>query len=364
MTRLERNIAAAPLCMNQVSDFGVRSSASNGTARRNARTKGFGVSTTCTIRDPHLRYLFYRPACPIDCQLSSRHRPGEDTALLRYAHRGASCPLTVGTGSSRANRYGEPKMARIDNYLRPSDLPLMRSIKVVLPARKARPAGGQAHRIRRGVRTLEGKDIHASTSSAGTSLTAAMMFERRRNGANSRSCAAESPRRLTWRRRRVAGIVRGRFRSNGRDVVSVDMCGVDLWSSSTRCGELVIAGSASFYEHSLMSPIGMLHAFMSEGRTTLIQKPQYVLSLSIAAALTAAGADDTAARLEKATAVLNKMTQSGHDIPAGRLASADCVVVIPGFKKGAIVVGVGHGRGFISCRNAGNWSAPGAIALR
>jgi SH3 domain-containing YSC84-like protein 1 len=93
-----------------------------------------------------------------------------------------------------------------------------------------------------------------------------------------------------------------------------------------------------------------------------MRKPHYLLSLMIAAALTAAGADGATARLGKATTVLNKMTQSG-DIPAGQLANADCVVVIPGFKKGAIVVGVGHGRGFISCRNAGNWSAPGAITL-
>lgn len=88
-----------------------------------------------------------------------------------------------------------------------------------------------------------------------------------------------------------------------------------------------------------------------------MRKAQYLLFLTIAAVLTAAGADDTSARLEKATAVLNKMTQSGHEIPAGKLASADCVVVIPGFKKGAVVVGVAHGRGFISCRNGGNWSA-------
>jgi lipid-binding SYLF domain-containing protein len=92
-------------------------------------------------------------------------------------------------------------------------------------------------------------------------------------------------------------------------------------------------------------------------------KPHYLLSLMLAATITAAGAEDTTARLGKATAVLNKMTQSGHDIKAGELAGADCVVVIPGFKKGAVVVGVGHGRGFISCRNSGNWSAPGAITL-
>src|SRR5580692_2566996 len=101
---------------------------------------------------------------------------------------------------------------------------------------------------------------------------------------------------------------------------------------------------------------------MRPERATLMRKTQNLLLVTLAAVVTAAGADDTAARLGKATAVLNKMTQSG-DIKAGQLASADCIVVIPGFKKGAIVVGVGHGRGFISCRNSGNWSAPGAVTL-
>jgi lipid-binding SYLF domain-containing protein len=106
----------------------------------------------------------------------------------------------------------------------------------------------------------------------------------------------------------------------------------------------------------------MLNAFSQHERTTIMRKAQYLLSLTFAAIFTAAGADDTTARLGKASAVLNQMTQSG-DIQAGQLASADCIVVIPGFKKGAIVVGVGHGRGFVSCRNGGNWSAPGAITL-
>ena len=93
-----------------------------------------------------------------------------------------------------------------------------------------------------------------------------------------------------------------------------------------------------------------------------MRRTQNLLLVTIAAVVTAAGADGTTERLGKATAVLSKMTQSGA-IPAKELASADCVAVIPGFKKGAVVVGVGHGRGFISCRNADNWSAPGAIAL-
>lgn len=93
-----------------------------------------------------------------------------------------------------------------------------------------------------------------------------------------------------------------------------------------------------------------------------MRRTQYVLFLTIAAALTAAAADETAARLGKAATVLNNMTKSAHGIQA-KIAQADCIAVIPGFKKGAIVVGVGGGKGFISCRKGGGWSAPGAVTL-
>ena len=95
-------------------------------------------------------------------------------------------------------------------------------------------------------------------------------------------------------------------------------------------------------------------------RTRLMRRTQYVLFLTVAAALTAA-ADDTAMRLDKAAAVLDKMT--GHGLRSEKIAQADCIAVIPGFKKGAAVVGVGRGLGFISCRNGGSWSAPGAVTL-
>jgi lipid-binding SYLF domain-containing protein len=87
---------------------------------------------------------------------------------------------------------------------------------------------------------------------------------------------------------------------------------------------------------------------------------QRVVCLTIFAAVTAAASDDASARLEKAAAVISAMTPS---IPSAQIASADCIAVIPGFKKGAVVVGVGHGRGFISCRNGGKWSAPAGITL-
>ena len=46
-------------------------------------------------------------------------------------------------------------------------------------------------------------------------------------------------------------------------------------------------------------------------------------------ALTAAGADDTSARLGKATAVLNKMTQSKHGTPAEKHSNRRCQRNVP-----------------------------------
>jgi lipid-binding SYLF domain-containing protein len=94
-----------------------------------------------------------------------------------------------------------------------------------------------------------------------------------------------------------------------------------------------------------------------------MQKTFCVFFLTAAAVLSAASADDTAARLGKSVTALTTIMKSGSGIRADQLASADCVAVIPGFKKGAAVVGVGYGRGFISCRNESGWSSPGAVTL-
>src|SRR5580700_12119483 len=87
------------------------------------------------------------------------------------------------------------------------------------------------------------------------------------------------------------------------------------------------------------------------------------LLLTLALGITANAADETAARLNRAAAIFAKMTKSEHGIRPDRIANADCIAVIPGFKKGAAGVGVGFGRGFISCRKDGGWSAPAAISL-
>ena len=87
------------------------------------------------------------------------------------------------------------------------------------------------------------------------------------------------------------------------------------------------------------------------------------LLLTLTLGMTADAADETTARLNRAAEVFAKMTDSEHGIRPDRIANADCIAVIPGFKKGAAVVGVGFGRGFISCRKEGGWSAPAAISL-
>jgi lipid-binding SYLF domain-containing protein len=83
------------------------------------------------------------------------------------------------------------------------------------------------------------------------------------------------------------------------------------------------------------------------------------LFLTVASAFSAA-ADDTAARVSKAASAFDAIV---HGIRPEQIASADCIAVIPGFKKGAAVVGAGYGRGFISCRNGNGWSVPGAMTF-
>jgi len=84
--------------------------------------------------------------------------------------------------------------------------------------------------------------------------------------------------------------------------------------------------------------------------------------LTLVAAVSAAAGDDTAARLDKAGDVFTTITGSGG-VKTEQIAAADCIAVIPGFKKGAAGIGVGFGRGFISCRKYAEWSAPAAITL-
>jgi SH3 domain-containing YSC84-like protein 1 len=89
-------------------------------------------------------------------------------------------------------------------------------------------------------------------------------------------------------------------------------------------------------------------------------------TLALAALAVAALPAQTVDRLEEAGAVLSEVMEiSDKAIPQGLLDKAACIVVVPGVKKGAFIVGAKYGRGFISCRKEGGvgWTGPGAIRV-
>jgi SH3 domain-containing YSC84-like protein 1 len=70
-------------------------------------------------------------------------------------------------------------------------------------------------------------------------------------------------------------------------------------------------------------------------------------------------------RLQNATAAFRQiMATPDKAIPQGLIQRAECVMIAPGVKKAAFLVGGQYGRGFASCRTTGNeWSGPAAVRL-
>src|SRR5437879_2978753 len=67
-------------------------------------------------------------------------------------------------------------------------------------------------------------------------------------------------------------------------------------------------------------------------------------------------------RLRTATTVLHEILSApDKGIPEDLLAKAQCVMIVPGLKKGAFIVGGWSGRGFALCRRDGQWGGPAAI---
>lgn len=97
-------------------------------------------------------------------------------------------------------------------------------------------------------------------------------------------------------------------------------------------------------------------------RTTL------VALISVAAVVAPALAAEKQAkvtdRLDAAVDVLRDMTQmKDKGIPQDLLNKAQCIVIIPGMKKGGFIVGAQYGAGFAVCRhsNGHGWSGPASI---
>jgi lipid-binding SYLF domain-containing protein len=95
---------------------------------------------------------------------------------------------------------------------------------------------------------------------------------------------------------------------------------------------------------------------------------KFFQALCVTATLTlSAAAADTVKldqRVEAAHNVLHElMGTPDKGIPDEIAAKATCVAVIPGFKKGAFLIGGQYGQGVVSCRTGHGWSAPAFIQI-
>jgi len=90
--------------------------------------------------------------------------------------------------------------------------------------------------------------------------------------------------------------------------------------------------------------------------------------LPVIIGLTAAigwGQEETPERRLRHSADVLKEIMAAPDkgIPHDLFDRARCVIVVPGLKKGAFILGADYGRGFAVCRSGGSWGGPAAIRM-
>lgn len=92
---------------------------------------------------------------------------------------------------------------------------------------------------------------------------------------------------------------------------------------------------------------------------------KFALIIAVAAPLLLQ-ADSAKERLDDSAAILKEiMSTPEKGIPADLLDKAHCVVIIPGLKSAALVVGGKYGRGFAVCRRdqQTGWGSPAAVRV-
>jgi SH3 domain-containing YSC84-like protein 1 len=92
---------------------------------------------------------------------------------------------------------------------------------------------------------------------------------------------------------------------------------------------------------------------------------KYVLIASLATGVMLGKESAPDKRLQDAAGVVNEMMgMPDKGVPQSVLDKAQCIVVIPGLKKAAFIVGGQYGRGYASCRkHGGGWGPPGAVKM-
>jgi lipid-binding SYLF domain-containing protein len=78
------------------------------------------------------------------------------------------------------------------------------------------------------------------------------------------------------------------------------------------------------------------------------------------------GAENAETRLQTSAEVLTEvMSAPDKGIPQDLLEKSQCIVIVPGLKKGAFIVGAKYGKGYVSCRrhSGSGWSAPAGVIV-
>ena len=91
-----------------------------------------------------------------------------------------------------------------------------------------------------------------------------------------------------------------------------------------------------------------------------------LVALSLSAAFLSAAQSDAPARLQASADVFKEvMGTPDKSIPQDLLNKSQCVIIVPGLKKGAFIVGAKYGKGFVSCRGKSGvgWGAPASIRV-
>jgi lipid-binding SYLF domain-containing protein len=95
-------------------------------------------------------------------------------------------------------------------------------------------------------------------------------------------------------------------------------------------------------------------------------KMKHLLLLTLAIVPMVADENEPAKRLGEAAAVFSEiMDTPDKGIPQDLLEKAHCIVIVPGLKKGAFIVGGKYGKGYLTCRKqtGDGWSAPGTVRI-
>jgi len=88
------------------------------------------------------------------------------------------------------------------------------------------------------------------------------------------------------------------------------------------------------------------------------------VTLAPRSAQAASNKEKVADRLNDSAMVIRQiMATPDKAIPSSILAGASCVVVVPGYKKAAFVVGGQYGQGVATCRTRRGWSAPVCVQM-